>query len=142
VGGNDLFPGYYGMAFSPTNPNTPALVKEVNEVISDLWLNGTLQKIYQGGGAYNADANGNRTLVKYDLWNNSEACIGNFMPLHPTHVANCPPMAGLLARVTRLRRPAILVTALRVGPGRQLKPCRPGRRDALFRLYAYAHIWA
>ena len=90
VGGNDLFPGYYGIAFSPTNPNSAALIKEMNEVISDLWLNGTLQKIYQDGGAYNADASGNRTLVKYDLWNDSEACIGNFMPVNPTHVANCP----------------------------------------------------
>src|SRR5215469_1845016 len=91
VGGDDLFPGYYGMAFSPTNPNTPALIREVNEVISDLWLNGTLQKIYQNGAANNQASGGPVVSQKYDLWNNSEACIGNFMPVNPTHVANCPP---------------------------------------------------
>ncbi|MGO8946552.1 MAG: substrate-binding periplasmic protein [Ktedonobacterales bacterium] len=90
VGGNDLFPGYYGIAFSPTNPNSPALIREMNEVISDLWLNGTLKKVYQDGGAYNSGTNNNPIFVKYDLWNNSEACIGNFMPVNPTHVANCP----------------------------------------------------
>ena len=90
VGGDNLFPGYYGMAFSPTNPNTPALILEVNEVISDLWLNGTLKKIYQDGGAYNQAASGPKVLVPYDLWNDSEACIGNFMPVNPTHVSGCP----------------------------------------------------
>jgi polar amino acid transport system substrate-binding protein len=87
VGGNDLFPGYYGIAFSPTNPNTPTLIREVNEVISDLWLNGTLKQIYQNGGANYFPS---QQFVKYDLWNNSEDCIGNFMPEHPTHVPGCP----------------------------------------------------
>jgi polar amino acid transport system substrate-binding protein len=87
VGGNNLFPGYYGIAFSPTNPNTPSLIREVNEVISDLWLNGTLKKIYQNGGANYAPGN---QFVKYDLWNDSEACIGNWILVNPTHVAGCP----------------------------------------------------
>jgi hypothetical protein len=60
-------------------------------VISDLWLNGTLKHIYQDGGAYNQAANGPKVFVKYDLWNSSEASIGNFMPVNPTHVAGCPP---------------------------------------------------
>jgi hypothetical protein len=55
-----------------------------------MWLNGTLQKIYQNGGAYNVDANGNKTFVKYDLWNSTEVCIGNWISVNPTHVANCP----------------------------------------------------
>jgi ABC-type amino acid transport substrate-binding protein len=91
VGGDALFPGYYGMAFSLTNPNTPALIREMNEVISDLWINGTLQRVYQNGGAYNVDANGNKAFVKYDLWNSAEACIGNWILKNPTHVAGCPP---------------------------------------------------
>ncbi len=91
VGGTNQFPGYYGIAFSATNPNTPGLLEEVNEVITNLWLNGTLKNIYQNGYAYNSNASGQPVKEPYDMWNDSEACIGNFILIHPTHVANCPP---------------------------------------------------
>src|SRR6185437_2798353 len=68
--GGDLNPGYYGIGFDPNNPNTPTLIKEVNEAIGQMYTNGTLQKIYQDGGAYNVDANGQPVLQKYDMWNN------------------------------------------------------------------------
>jgi polar amino acid transport system substrate-binding protein len=88
--GGDLNPGYYGIAFRPNDPNTPTLMKEVNEAIAQMWLNGTLKTIYQTGGAYNSDPSGKAVLEKYDLWNDSEACIGNFLPENPTNVPNCP----------------------------------------------------
>jgi polar amino acid transport system substrate-binding protein len=85
VVGGDMDPGYYGIAFSPSNPNAKVLIGEVNQAIERLWLNGTLQKIYQTGGANNGTV-----LEKYDLWNSSQACIGNFLPDNPTHLSNCP----------------------------------------------------
>lgn len=88
--GGDLNPGYYGIGFSPSNPQAATLIKEINAAIAELWRNGTLEKIYKSGGAYNVDASGHPVLEKYDLWNDSQACIGNFLPDNPTHVANCP----------------------------------------------------
>ena len=77
---------------SPTNPNTPTLLlKEVNQAIEMMYNNGTLQKIYQDGGAYNA-ARMAAGFVKYDMWNDSQTCIGNFLPDNPTNVAGCPPL--------------------------------------------------
>jgi ABC-type amino acid transport substrate-binding protein len=89
VGGN-LDPGYYGIGFSPTNPNTPTLMKEVNQAIEQLWNDGKLRTIYETGGAYNVGPNNQPVFEKYGMWNDSQACIGNFLPDHPTHVANCP----------------------------------------------------
>lgn len=89
--GGDLNPGYYGIGFSKTNPNAATLKKEVNEAIAQSWRDGTLEHIYKDGGANNVNSNTNQAVFqKYDLWNNSEACIGNFLPENPTHVANCP----------------------------------------------------
>jgi ABC-type amino acid transport substrate-binding protein len=88
--GGDLNPGYYGIGFDPNNPNTPTLIKEVNEAIAQMYTNGTLQKIYQDGGAYNVDANGQPVLQKYDMWNNYMSCIGNFLPTNPTNQSGCP----------------------------------------------------
>jgi polar amino acid transport system substrate-binding protein len=88
--GGDEFPGYYGIGFSPTNPNTPILLPEINKAIEQLWNDGTLKNIYQNGFAYNQAPNGPVVKEKYDLWNDSEACIGNFLPDHPTNVPNCP----------------------------------------------------
>jgi polar amino acid transport system substrate-binding protein len=90
--GPPIDPGYYGVAFSPTNPNTPVLKKEINEAIAQMWLDGTLKKIYQNGGAFNTNANNQPVAQKYDMWTDSEPCIGNFLPTNPTHVANCPPL--------------------------------------------------
>jgi polar amino acid transport system substrate-binding protein len=87
VGGN-LNPGYYGIAVSPTNPNADELLKELNQAIEILYKNGTLQKIYQDGGAYNAPG----SFVKYNMWNDSQKCIANFFPDHPTNVSGCPPL--------------------------------------------------
>jgi len=89
--GGFLNPGYYGIGFSKTNPNTPTLKKEINEAISELWSNGTLQKIYQDGFAYNTDANGHAVKQQYDMWTPSEACMGNFITIGtPSHVSGCP----------------------------------------------------
>ncbi len=88
--GGDLNPGYYGIGFDPNNPNTPTLLKEVNEAIAQLYLNGTLQKIYQDGGAYNVGPNNQPVFQKYDMWNSYMSCIGNFLPENPTHRADCP----------------------------------------------------
>lgn len=88
--GGDLDPGYYGMGFDPANPNTPTLIKEVNKAIEVLWNNGTLKKIYQDGGAYNVDANNKAVFEKYDLWNNDQVCIENFLPDNPQHIDGCP----------------------------------------------------
>jgi ABC-type amino acid transport substrate-binding protein len=85
VGGN-LNPGYYGIAVSPTNPNATVLLKELNQAIEILYNNGTLQKIYQDGGANN----GPGSFVKYNMWNDTQKCIGNFLPDHPTNVSGCP----------------------------------------------------
>jgi hypothetical protein len=67
---------------------------EVNRAIEQLWLNGTLQNIYQNGGAKNAAQGGPTVLEKYGLWNDSQSCITNFFPVNPGHVANCPPNPG------------------------------------------------
>lgn len=88
--GGPLDPGYYGIAFDPNNPNTPTLMKEVNQAIEAMYNNGTLKKIYDTGGAYNAGPNGQAVFEKYGMWNDSQACIGNFLPDHPTHVTGCP----------------------------------------------------
>jgi polar amino acid transport system substrate-binding protein len=88
--GGDIFPGYYGVGFNPGSPNTPVLMKEVNQAIEQLWLNGTLKKIYQDGGAYNVDANNHAVFQKYDLWNNDQICMQNFFPDNPTHIVGCP----------------------------------------------------
>jgi ABC-type amino acid transport substrate-binding protein len=88
--GGDLNPGFYGIAFDPKGPNTDVLLPEINQAIAKLWADGTLQKIYQSGGAYNTGANNAAVFVKYDMWNSFEPCIGNYLPTNPTHVANCP----------------------------------------------------
>jgi ABC-type amino acid transport substrate-binding protein len=88
--GGPLDPGYYAIAFSPTNPNTPVLKSEINKAIEVLWNNGTLRHIYETGGAYNAAPNGQPVFEKYGMWNDSQACIGNFLPDNPTHVSGCP----------------------------------------------------
>lgn len=85
-------PGYYGIAFNRSNPNTPVLMKELNAAIEALWNNGTLKKIYQDGGAYNAGPNNQPVFEKYGMWNDSQLCIGNFLPDHPTNVSGCPPI--------------------------------------------------
>ncbi|HEY8323314.1 MAG TPA: transporter substrate-binding domain-containing protein [Ktedonobacterales bacterium] len=90
--GTPLDPGYYGIAFDPNNPNTPTLMAEVNKAIEVLYNNGTLQKIYESGGANNAGPSGQVAFEKYGMWNDSQACIGNFLPDHPTSAANCPPL--------------------------------------------------
>ena len=91
--GGPLDPGYYGIAFDPNNPNTPTLMAEVNKAIEVMYNNGTLQKIYQDGGANNAGPDGKVIFEKYGMWNSSQACIGNFLPDNPTHVAGCPALA-------------------------------------------------
>lgn len=88
--GGDLNPGYYGIAFDPNGPNTATLLPEINQAIARMYSDGTLQKVYQNGGAYNAAANGSPVFVKYDMWNSFVPCIGNFLPTNPTHMANCP----------------------------------------------------
>ena len=88
--GGPLDAGYYGIAFDPNNPNTPTLMKEVNQAIEVMYTDGTLKKIYQDGGAYNAGASGQAVFEKYGMWNDSQACIGNFLPDHPTNMAGCP----------------------------------------------------
>lgn len=90
VVGGPLDPGYYGIAFNPNSPNTPTLLKEVNETIAQMYRDGTLQKIYESGGAYNAAPSGQVVFEKYGMWNDSQACIGNFLPTNPTNVAGCP----------------------------------------------------
>ncbi len=88
--GGPLDPGYYGIGFSPSNPNTPTLMAEVNKAIEVMYNNGTLKQIYDTGGAYNAGPNGQPVFEKYSMWNDSQACIGNFLPDNPTHLAGCP----------------------------------------------------
>jgi ABC-type amino acid transport substrate-binding protein len=92
VVGQPVDPGYYAIAFNPTNPNTPTLMKEVNQAIEVLYNNGTLRRIYETGGAYNTDPSGHAVLEKYGMWNDSQACIGNFLPDKPTNVPGCPPL--------------------------------------------------
>ena len=87
VGGN-LNPGYYGIGVSPANPSADTLIKELNQAIEILYKNGTLQKIYQDGGAYN----GPNSFVKYNMWNDSQKCIANFFPDNHTNVPDCPPL--------------------------------------------------
>lgn len=90
VVGQPSNPGYYGIAFNRSNPNTPTLMKELNAAIEALWNNGTLKKIYDTGGAYNVGANNQPVFEKYSMWTDSEACIGNFLPDKPTNVSGCP----------------------------------------------------
>lgn len=90
--GGQLDPGYYAIGFNPASPNTPTLMKEVNQAIEQMYRDGTLQKIYQNGGAYNVGANNQPVFEKYGMWNDSQACIGNFLPDKPTNVPNCPPL--------------------------------------------------
>ena len=91
--GGQMDPGYYGIAFDPNNPNTPTLMAEVNKAIEIMYNNGTLQKIYQDGGAYNSAGSGAPILEKYGMWNDSQKCIGNFLPDNPTNISGCPPLA-------------------------------------------------
>src|SRR5262249_51871049 len=88
--GGDMFPGYYAMGFNPSGAGTAVLVKEVNQAIEQMWRDGTLETIYKTGGAFNTDPSNTKVFEKYDLWNDSEACIGNFLPDNPTHVSGCP----------------------------------------------------
>jgi ABC-type amino acid transport substrate-binding protein len=90
--GGDLNPGYYGIGFDPNGPNTPTLIKEVNEAIAQLYRNGTLEKIYKSGSAYNVGPDNKPVLEPYDMWNSYMPCLGNFLPEHPTNVPNCPAM--------------------------------------------------
>jgi polar amino acid transport system substrate-binding protein len=85
-------PGYYGVAFSRSNPNTPVLMTEINAAIEALWNNGTLKHIYQDGGANNQATGGPVVFEKYGMWNDSQLCLGNFLPDHPTNVSGCPPI--------------------------------------------------
>ncbi|MEO7001865.1 MAG: transporter substrate-binding domain-containing protein [Ktedonobacterales bacterium] len=88
--GGDTNPGYYAIAFSRSNPNTPTLKKEVNEAITNMWLDGTLAKVYKTGGAYNTGPNNQAVLQQYGMWTDSEKCIANFILINPTHDASCP----------------------------------------------------
>jgi ABC-type amino acid transport substrate-binding protein len=88
--GGDLNPGYYGIGFDPNDPNTPTLMREVNEAIAQMFRDGTLQKVYQNGGAYNVGPSNQPVLQKYDMWNSYVPCIGNFLPENPTSMPNCP----------------------------------------------------
>jgi ABC-type amino acid transport substrate-binding protein len=89
--GGDLNPGYYGIAFDPASPNTATLLPEINQAIEKLYNDGTLQKIYQSGGAYNVDANSKPVFVKYDMYNQFLSCIGNFLPTNPVKSSeDCP----------------------------------------------------
>src|SRR5579875_538927 len=91
--GGFLDPGYYGIGFSRTNKNTPKLKKEINDVLSRLWENGTLENIYKNGYAYNTNAAGQPVKQPYDMWTPQEDCLGNFVTVGtPTHVPNCPPL--------------------------------------------------
>ncbi|HLZ25119.1 MAG TPA: ABC transporter substrate-binding protein [Ktedonobacterales bacterium] len=92
VVGGALDPGYYAIGFNPASANTPTLMKEVNLAIEQMYRDGTLQKIYGSGGAYNVGPNNQPVLEKYGMWNDSQACIGNFLPDNPTNVPNCPAM--------------------------------------------------
>lgn len=90
VVGQPLDPGYYGIAVDPHNPNAATLIAELNKAIEIMYNNGTLQKIYDTGGAYNATASGQPVFEKYSMWGDAEKCIGNFLPDNPTHIAGCP----------------------------------------------------
>ena len=92
VVGDPVDPGYYGIAVDPNNPNAATLLAEINKAIEILYNNGTLQKIYDTGGAYNSAGNGAASLEKYSMWGDAEKCIGNFLPDKPTSVAGCPPL--------------------------------------------------
>ncbi|WIG61781.1 MAG: hypothetical protein OJF49_004529 [Ktedonobacterales bacterium] len=88
---DDLFPGYYAIGFSPSNKNTPVLMGEINQAIEELFLNGTLQKIYQTGGAYNVSPSGQPVLEKYNMWGPVQKCISNFFTdSHKTTYSDCP----------------------------------------------------
>jgi ABC-type amino acid transport substrate-binding protein len=91
--GEPMDPGYYGIAVDPNNPNADTLLAEINKAIEIMYNNGTLQKIYDTGGAYNSAGNAAPVLEKYGMWNDSQKCIGNFLPDHPTNISGCPPLA-------------------------------------------------
>ncbi|HEY7122677.1 MAG TPA: ABC transporter substrate-binding protein [Ktedonobacterales bacterium] len=59
--GGDLFPGYYGIGLSPTSSNSSVLRNELNQAITLLLQDGTLEKIYKQWG----------------LWNDLQNCIYN-----------------------------------------------------------------
>jgi ABC-type amino acid transport substrate-binding protein len=86
-------PGYYGIAVDPNNPNADVLLSEVNKAIEIMYNDGTLQKIYETGGAYNSAGSGSPVFEKYGMWNDSQKCIGNFLPDNPTNISGCPPLA-------------------------------------------------
>lgn len=90
--GGPLDPGYYGIAVSPSNPNAATLLAEINKAIEIMYNDGTLQKIYETGGAYNSGPSG-KVFEKYGMWNDSQKCIGNFLPDKPTNIAGCPALA-------------------------------------------------
>lgn len=91
--GGQLDAGYYGIAVDPNNTNAATLLAEINKAIEILYNNGTLQKIYQDGGANNSGPNGQVVLEKYGMWNDSQKCIGNFLPDNPTNISGCPALA-------------------------------------------------
>ncbi len=77
--------------FDPNNPNTPTLIKEVNQAIAQMYTNGTLQKIYQTGGAYNVDAQRPAGFTRSTTCGTPYmSCIGNFLPTNPTNQSGCP----------------------------------------------------
>jgi polar amino acid transport system substrate-binding protein len=70
--GPDLYPGYYGIALAPNASTTPELVNELNQAITILLQNGTLEKIYKQWG----------------LWTDLQNCIYNVgATINGTH---CP----------------------------------------------------
>jgi polar amino acid transport system substrate-binding protein len=90
VVGQPTDPGYYGIAVNPSNPNASTLLSELNKAIEIMYNNGTLQQIYQSGFAYNSAADGTAVKEQYGMWNDSQKCIGNFLPDNPTHISGCP----------------------------------------------------
>lgn len=88
--GGPLDAGYYAIAVDPNNPNAATLLAELNKAIEILYNNGALQKIYETGGAYNSGPSGQAVFEKWGMWNDSQKCIGNFLPDNPTHVSGCP----------------------------------------------------
>jgi polar amino acid transport system substrate-binding protein len=61
VVGGDLFPGYYGIGLSPTSSKSSVLRNELNQAITILLQDGTLETIYK----------------KWGLWNDLQNCIYN-----------------------------------------------------------------
>src|SRR5258708_37193113 len=83
VVGGDLNPGYYGIGFDPNNPNTPTLMKEVNEAIARMFKDGKLQKGYQNGGAYSVAPNNQPVCQKYRKWKSDLSVLGDVLPESP-----------------------------------------------------------